>query len=141
MVARKGPRPWLLGVGFEVFVEEVEQECFGLFWGDAFEAVACAFKGDEFGFDGGGFEFVHEPGGLFDGDVFICGAVKAEGGGGIGGDPVEGAADDVFFALGAEVATKEEGEDVFGIHAFVVTFGEVTGAEEVDDATDGAALI
>ena len=78
---------------------------------------------------------------MFVGDVFVFGAVDAEGGGGEGGDPVDGAGEDVFAAFGVEVSAEEQGEDFCGVDAFAVGFGEVAGAEEVDDAGDGAGLV
>ena len=125
----------------EMPVEKGQHELLGLFRGHAFQAVTRAFKTDEFGLHGGGLEFVHDPGGLLIRDVFIGGAMQAEGGGGIGRDPIQRAADDVLLALSAEIAAEEEWQHVFGIHALFVALGEVTGAEEIDHTTDSAALI
>ena len=124
-----------------MFVEEGEHGFVGFFRVVFLEAVAGAGEGEEFSFDHAGFQAIDEPGGLLVVDVLVFGAVDAKRWGGVGGDPVEWAADDVLAALGLEIATEEEGEDFGGVDAFAVGFGEVAGAVVIHDAIDSAGLI
>lgn len=102
--------------------------------------MAGTFHGEEFGFDGGGFEFIDNPDSLFVSDVGILGAVYAESGSGQRRDPVQRAGDDVSFRKLLQVASQPEGQHFGGIDTFTVGFGKITGAEEIDDASDVAGL-
>ena len=81
----------------------------------AFEAVAGAGDGFEFGGDTGGDEAFDEPERLFVGNGGVGGAVDRKDRSGVGRDPVERAAAHVGEAVVGKIGTEPEWEDFGGV--------------------------
>ena len=75
--------------------EKSDQGLVGRFGIFAFEAVAGTLHCEQLGLDTAGFEAVDHPDRLFVSNIFVFGAVNAEGGGSVWGDPVERAGTDM----------------------------------------------
>jgi hypothetical protein len=129
------------GCGLEVFVEPGDGAVVGARGVGAFEAVAGARDGLDFGGDSGGDEALDDPQGLLIGDVGIGGAVDGERGRCVGSHPVDRAGAHVDEALVIEIAAEEFGEDLGRIDGLGVRLREIGGTVFVDHALDGARLI
>lgn len=94
-------------------------------------------EAEQFDFDAAGGEAIAHPDALFVCDVFVFGAVDDERWGGVGGDPVERAGQDVIVASLLEVTAEPQREDLVSIDTLAVGLSEVAGPVEIDDTGDG----
>ena len=76
-------------------IEELEECTFRALGVGAFETVARILEFQQLHFDFSRFQSIVDPGGLFEGDVRILGAVQEQGRGRIGSDPIQWAGQNV----------------------------------------------
>jgi len=124
-------------------VEEIEDEGGGGWGIEARAAVAGAGDDVESGFDAGFREGGLEFPALLDGDEGVAIAVEDEERGGGFGHVIEGAGGTRLLLMGGDGATEELGHGgIGGIQGAgrLAVAKEIGGAEEIDDALDGAGL-